>query len=153
MKKATLYHKQYNKGNFVWPSWVYKAHEAEMLYIRTREELDKSLLLSTKRMMSFPENPTDLSYWIVQNLSLETKHRLKLMNIDSVNQRLRAELSIMQQLNHQVHIQNILEIELMFIKEIFCRRMSCCVAVSVIMPSQANGTCLPCQAKVCTRPT
>ena len=50
-----------------------------------------------KTMDIIPRDPIGLSYWIIQNLPLEDGQRLQLLSINNPNQRLRAELSILQQ--------------------------------------------------------
>ena len=50
----------------------------------------------TLRPENLPREPTDFSYWVAGNLPLDDGLKLHLMTIDSAEQRLRCELSIMK---------------------------------------------------------
>lgn len=95
-----LYEKQYQIPYSVWPSWVSRLYDLELLAYRVRQELVQSVFLklnsSSSGTVHIPPDPVDLSYWVVQNLPLEDDQRLQLLNINNANQRLRAELSILQ---------------------------------------------------------
>ncbi|XP_014770294.1 protein cereblon isoform X1 [Octopus bimaculoides] len=77
-----------------WPPWVYKMYDTENLIQRIRKELcswNESLKTEVSGM-----DPVDFSYWVLQNLPLDDSRRIHLLSIDSAVQRLRCELSIMQ---------------------------------------------------------
>ncbi|GAB1601965.1 protein cereblon-like isoform X1 [Argonauta hians] len=77
-----------------WPPWVYKMYDTETLIQRIRKELcswNDSLNMEDSGM-----DPVDFSYWVLQNLPLDDSRRIHLLSIDSAVQRLRCELSIMQ---------------------------------------------------------
>lgn len=44
-----------------------------------------------------PDNPTELSFWVAQNVPMLEDHRMKVLKINSPIQRLRFELEAMQQ--------------------------------------------------------
>ena len=53
----------------------------------------------TLRPENLPKEPTDFSYWVAGNLPLDDGLKLHLMTIDSAEQRLRCELSIMKRVS------------------------------------------------------
>lgn len=82
----------------VWPSWVYGNYDLDLLSERVRNELRKSLFVDGSSSGSpLPRDPIELSYWVIKNLTLEDKQRIQLLSINNANQRLRAELSILEQ--------------------------------------------------------
>lgn len=74
-----------------WPTWVYDQYETKKLIKRVEKELK---FLKGGRELSLPSNPTDLSFWVAQNLPIEP--RLVVIRLDSPIQRLRWELSVLQ---------------------------------------------------------
>lgn len=60
------------------------------------DELKRTIFVDSETVAIIPRDPIDLSYWIIQNLPLEDSQRLQLLAINNPNQRLRAELSILQ---------------------------------------------------------
>lgn len=44
-----------------------------------------------------PEDPTELSFWVAQNVPMLEEHRLHILELNSPIQRLRLELKAMQQ--------------------------------------------------------
>lgn len=84
----------------VWPSWVYGNYDLDLLSERVRNELRKSLFVDGSSSGSpLPRDPIELSYWVIKNLTLEDKQRIQLLSINNANQRLRAELSILEQVS------------------------------------------------------
>ncbi|XP_075228978.1 protein cereblon-like isoform X2 [Lycorma delicatula] len=74
-----------------WPSWVYDQYETNRLIDRVEKELK---FLKRGRDLALPRNPTDLSFWVAQNLPIEP--RLVVLRLNSPIQRLRWELSVLQ---------------------------------------------------------
>lgn len=77
-----------------WPPWVYKMYDLELL----REQMVQELCSwnKTLRTVSLPEDATDLSFWVVQNLPLDNKMRRRLLGLNCTVHRLRSEISIMK---------------------------------------------------------
>jgi len=50
----------------------------------------------TFSLESMPHDPIAFSYWVVSSLPLDDNMKLKLLSVNSVVQRLRAELHIMR---------------------------------------------------------
>lgn len=92
-----VYKKQYQIPYSVWPSWVHRSYDLLLISQRVLEELKKTLFVNIETVSIIPSDPVDLSYWIIQNLPLEDSQRLQLLKINNPNQRLRVELSILQQ--------------------------------------------------------
>ncbi|XP_046400322.1 protein cereblon [Ischnura elegans] len=105
-----------------WPDWIYSMYDGPTLVKRMHQEFkalhlskkrDRSMLLrsslglkSSEKALdrSFPclsEDPVELSFWVVQNLPLDDKQRVKLLRMNSAIQRLRWELGILE-LCHQL---------------------------------------------------
>ena len=100
-----MYRHQSKVPYTVWPSWVYKAYDLELLSDRVRCELRKSIFVDGSSSGTvLPRSAVDLSYWVIKNLTLEDEQRIELLSINNPNQRLRAELSIMQQVGLSLHI-------------------------------------------------
>merc|ERR1712071_718992 len=91
------YRKQYQVPYSVWPCWVHKSYDLLLISERVLDELKRTIFVDMKTMDIIPRDPIGLSYWIIQNLPLEDGQRLQLLSINNPNQRLRAELSILQQ--------------------------------------------------------
>lgn len=93
-----LYDVQYGIPYSVWPSWVHQAYDLHLVDQQVRRALGQSILVDLGRQSgpSVPSDPVGLSYWVVQNLPLEDEQRLELLGINNANQRLRAELTLLQ---------------------------------------------------------
>ena len=90
--------KQYQFSCSVWPAWVYQSYDLQLLGELVRQELRKSVYVHESSCgAALPRDPIDLSYWVIKNLTLEDEQRLLLLSINNPNQRLRAELSILRQ--------------------------------------------------------
>lgn len=75
-----------------WPPWVYKMYDTAILVRRTKSELQKwNETLSPEKM---PDDATELSYWVTQNLPLDDSLRLHLLSLNNAIQRLRCALSM-----------------------------------------------------------
>lgn len=82
-----------------WPEWVYRQYETDRLVKRIKKEL---MFLeqgqhATGRKICIPDDPTELSFWVVQNLPMTEDQRLFILKLNSPIQRLRWELSALQQ--------------------------------------------------------
>lgn len=91
-----LYKKQYKIPYSPWPCWIYKSYDLLLVSQRVLDELKRTIFVDSETVAIIPRDPIDLSYWIIQNLPLEDSQRLQLLAINNPNQRLRAELSILQ---------------------------------------------------------
>ena len=58
----------------------------------------------TLKPENLPKDPTDFSYWVAGNLPLDDGLKLHLMTIDSAEQRLRCELSIMKRVTKIIFV-------------------------------------------------
>ena len=68
-----------------------------ILVRRTKSELQKwNETLSPEKM---PDDATELSYWVTQNLPLDDSLRLHLLSINNAIQRLRCALSMIIKVN------------------------------------------------------
>lgn len=75
-----------------WPPWVYKMYDKELLIKRVKQELQK--WDDTLRSDKLPNNATELSYWVTQNIPLDDSLKLHLLSINNAIQRLRCALHI-----------------------------------------------------------
>lgn len=102
-----------------WPAWVYRMHDPIRLankiqhnlqfietskcvyqhynYCTFKESASSSQIViknisSLKGGSVIPKEPTELSYWVAQNLPLEDKERIVLLNYDCSIPRLQQEL-------------------------------------------------------------
>ncbi|XP_012267633.2 protein cereblon [Athalia rosae] len=71
-----------------WPSWVYRQYDSKRLSIRIRHHLQYIEMQGS----NIPEDPTELSFWVAQNLLLDDKERIVLLTYDCAIPRLRWEL-------------------------------------------------------------
>ncbi|XP_076242249.1 E3 ubiquitin ligase component cereblon [Calliopsis andreniformis] len=67
-----------------WPAWVYRQYDALRLSLKIR----KHLHFIENRGSSIPEDPTELSFWVAQNLLLDDTERIALLNYDCAISRL-----------------------------------------------------------------
>ena len=102
MSKKRIYDKQYKIPFSIWPSWIHRSYDLQFIAQRVILELRTSIFVGSSAFADVgsgsivPRNPVDLSYWVIQNLPLDDELRLQLLSINNPNQRLRAELSILQ---------------------------------------------------------
>ncbi len=96
LSQKRIYDKQYKVPYSVWPSWIHRSYDLQFIAQRVLLELRTSIFVDVGSGSIVPRNPVDLSYWVIQNLPLEDDLRLQLLSINNPNQRLRAELSILQ---------------------------------------------------------
>ncbi|KAJ8681843.1 hypothetical protein QAD02_017635 [Eretmocerus hayati] len=71
-----------------WPDWVYKHYDPQILAFKIRQNLQ----FIVSRGSSVPTDPTDLSFWVAQNLPLDDKERILLLEYDCVISRLQWQL-------------------------------------------------------------
>jgi len=96
LSQHQLYKKQYRIPYSPWPCWIYRSYDLLLISQHVLDELRRTIFIDGKTAAIIPRDPIDLSYWIIQNLPLEDSQRLQLLAINNPNQRLRAELSILQ---------------------------------------------------------
>lgn len=102
LSKKRIYDKQYKVPFSIWPSWIHRSYDLQFVAQRVLLELSTSIFVGSSAFADVgsgsivPRNPIDLSYWVIQNLPLDDDLRLQLLSINNPNQRLRAELSILQ---------------------------------------------------------
>lgn len=99
LSQKRIYDKQYKIPQSVWPSWIHRSYDLQFVAQRVLLELRTSIFVDVGSGSIVPRNPIDLSYWVIQNLPLDDDLRLQLLSINNPNQRLRAELSILQRVN------------------------------------------------------
>ena len=119
LSQKNIYEKQFHVPYSVWPSWVHRSYDVKFVTQRVLQELRTSIFISLGSDAIIPTDPVDLSYWVIQNLPLENNQRLFLLNINCPNQRLRAVLSILQQvllniLFRIITLQNIIKFICLF---------------------------------------
>ncbi|KAH9489113.1 hypothetical protein Btru_042228 [Bulinus truncatus] len=73
-----------------WPPWVYKMYDIDWLTEQIKAELHSWC------PASLPPDPIDLSFWVAHNLPVNNEVRLRLLQFDSVVQRLRFGLSVIR---------------------------------------------------------
>ncbi|KAK4014670.1 hypothetical protein OUZ56_027187 [Daphnia magna] len=96
LSKKRIYDLQYKIPYSIWPSWVHRSYDLQFVAQRVLLELRTSIFVDVGSGSIVPRNPIDLSYWVIQNLPLDDDLRLQLLSINNPNQRLRAELSVLQ---------------------------------------------------------
>uniref|UniRef100_A0A1E1XJP7 Protein cereblon n=1 Tax=Amblyomma sculptum TaxID=1581419 RepID=A0A1E1XJP7_AMBSC len=78
----------------VWPSWVYRQYDANLLVSKIEAELrDWTENFAT---LSLPSDPCRFSYWVASSLLLDDKLRLEMLSYNNTVQRLRCELAILR---------------------------------------------------------
>ncbi|CAL1539913.1 unnamed protein product [Lymnaea stagnalis] len=82
--------KMYSAHNTWWPPWVYKMYDIDWLTEQIKAELHSWC------PASLPPDPVELSFWVAHNLPVNNEMRLRLLQFDSVVQRLRYGLSIIR---------------------------------------------------------
>ncbi|XP_044598142.1 protein cereblon isoform X1 [Cotesia glomerata] len=83
-----------------WPSWVYNLYDPKKLSSRIHNYLK---FLESKGG-NIPSDPTDLSFWVAQNLVITPKTALSLLEIDSVILRLQREEKLLRKLANNVFV-------------------------------------------------
>jgi len=78
------------------PPWIYSLYDTTALVGRVHAELAKSSKIWSAAPVKVPQDPVELSWWVLSNLPLEDQQRSRLLSINSAVQRLRAELSILE---------------------------------------------------------
>lgn len=78
-----------------WPAWIYRQYDSELLMRRIVSELRE--WTDDFATLNLPEEPGRFSYWVAGSLLLDDKVRLEILSYDSPVQRLRSELSILQE--------------------------------------------------------
>lgn len=96
LSKKRIYDTQYKIPYSIWPSWIHRSYDLQFLAQRVLLELRTSIFVDVGSGSIVPRDPIDLSYWVIQNLPLDDDLRLQLLSINNPNQRLRAELSVLQ---------------------------------------------------------
>ncbi|XP_078052933.1 E3 ubiquitin ligase component cereblon isoform X2 [Augochlora pura] len=71
-----------------WPGWVYRQYDPLRLSLRVR----KHLQLIRHMDANVPEDPTNLSFWVAQNLLLDDNERNVLLRYDCAISRLQMEI-------------------------------------------------------------
>lgn len=71
-----------------WPSWVCRQYDPKRLSQKIRAHLD----FIEKRGSHVPDDPTELSFWVAQNLPLDDNERITLLNYDCAIPRLQREI-------------------------------------------------------------
>lgn len=94
--KNRVYDKQYKIPCSTLPTWVHRSYDLQYIAQRVLLELRTSIFVDVGSGTIVPLDPIDLSYWVIQNLPLDDDLRLQLLSINNANQRLRAELTILQ---------------------------------------------------------
>lgn len=80
------------------PNWVYELYDPQCLVERIHKALAHFKLFS-QTQVAIPKHPQELSFWVATNLPLDDKHRMALLKLDCTIQRLRCELSLLEQSN------------------------------------------------------
>ncbi|KAG8041068.1 hypothetical protein G9C98_002056 [Cotesia typhae] len=83
-----------------WPSWVYNLYDPKKLSSRIHNYLK---FLESKGG-NIPSDPTDLSFWVAQNLVITPKTALSLLEIDCVILRLQREEKLLRKLANNVFV-------------------------------------------------
>ncbi|XP_023248163.1 protein cereblon [Copidosoma floridanum] len=74
--------------NTSWPAFVYRQYDSHRLSYAIKQQLQFIEI----RGSFIPMNPTDLSFWVAQNLPLSDAERIKLLTYDCAVSRLQWEL-------------------------------------------------------------
>ncbi|XP_076631349.1 E3 ubiquitin ligase component cereblon isoform X1 [Colletes latitarsis] len=75
-----------------WPAWVYRQYDPLRLSLKIRQHLQ----FIENRGSSIPKDPTDLSFWVAQNLFLDEYERIVLLNYDCAISRLQREIKYLE---------------------------------------------------------
>lgn len=91
----------YRKGMSRWlsphPPWIWDLYDPVCLVSRIGTELRKLKIFSVNMAAKLPEDPTELSWWVAANLPLGDNLRAQLLGVDCAVQRLRLELTFLEQ--------------------------------------------------------
>ena len=71
-----------------WPAWVCKQYDSKRLSQKIKTHLE----FIEKRGSHVPDDPTELSFWVAQNLPLDDNERTTLLNYDCAIPRLQREI-------------------------------------------------------------
>jgi cereblon len=71
-----------------WPYFVYEQFDADLLVEKIHKKL-KTDLSSLASVSAIPRDPTDLSFWLAQNLTISDTLRLQMLKMDTPVERLR----------------------------------------------------------------
>merc|ERR1719173_380531 len=79
------------------PTWIWDLYDPICLADRVKTELSKLGMARMTAVDSLPDNPVDLSWWVAARLPLGDALKGRILAADSVVQRLRMELSFLEQ--------------------------------------------------------
>ncbi|XP_011497644.1 PREDICTED: protein cereblon [Ceratosolen solmsi marchali] len=72
-----------------WPAWIYRQYDIYKLAFKIRQQLQ---FIETKGKC-IPRDPTELSFWVAENLPLSNNQKIILLKFDCAISRLRWELN------------------------------------------------------------
>lgn len=67
--------------------------------------------------LTVPEDPTELSFWVAQNVPMLEEHRLQILELNSPIQRLRLELKAMQQVCVNNKVSGIINVKTSYLRK------------------------------------
>merc|ERR1719419_225526 len=76
-----------------WSPWVYNQYESSSVMAAIKRHLHS--WDAANKMDNSPNDPVQFSFWVAGNLPVDDRLRLHLLSINCANQRLRAELAIL----------------------------------------------------------
>ncbi len=79
-----------------WPAFVYENYDEKILVERIHQKLRHELKGLTASHSNIPFDPTELSFWLAQNLTMDDTIRLQILKLDCPVQRLRFELTLLE---------------------------------------------------------
>ncbi|XP_008558965.1 protein cereblon isoform X2 [Microplitis demolitor] len=83
-----------------WPSWVYHLYDPN----RLSAKIHNYLKFLQSKGGNIPSDPTELSFWVAQNLVITPKTALSLLEIDSVIFRLQREEKLLRKLANNIFV-------------------------------------------------
>jgi len=96
-----------------WPAFVYEQYNTERLVQQIKLELSTTLITQKNLEkgakfgvdLVIPSDPTELSFWVAQNLPMREDQRVMLLKLNSPIQRLRWQLKALQQCKQELCCQ------------------------------------------------
>lgn len=83
-----------------WPAWVYHQYNPHRLALK----IHHYLRFICSRVFNIPTDPTELSFWVAQNLIMKDKVKISLLELDCAINRLQLEAKLLSKLQEKLLI-------------------------------------------------
>ncbi|XP_015108351.1 protein cereblon isoform X1 [Diachasma alloeum] len=83
-----------------WPAWVYHQYNPRRLAMK----IHHYLRFVRSRGINIPTDPTELSFWVAQNLIMKDNVKISLLELDCAIQRLQVEVKLLAKLQEKLFV-------------------------------------------------